>query len=300
MFWRWFVSIAVLVCALDAPAQSATTIKLVDGATLAGQPIAFKDQFVQVRLDAGGYTNVPWARLSQETLRELTRNRTAAPYATVFLDPPQSRSSRTTGKPVALKPVPRIDRPTGGSLLASPVMLVLFLIIYVANIYAGYEIALYRQQAPALVCVLAAVVPLIGPAIFMAMPTRQPVIEQAPMETVEEQVLEEAPVVVEEAPVMHEERPAAPQAVVYPRGQFTFNRRFFETKFAGFLKMVPGEAERDKEIFVKSARGEYVGQRLTRIEPNEVYLQIRKGAVTEDVMIPFNEIYEVQVRPMAG
>jgi hypothetical protein len=49
-------------------------------------------------------------------------------------------------------------------------------------------------------------------------------------------------------------------------------------------------------IFIKSARGEYTGGRLSKIEPNELYLQIKKGGVSEDVMIPFSEIFEVQVK----
>ena len=114
-------------------------------------------------------------------------------------------------------------------------------------------------------------------------------------------MVEEAPVVAEEAPAAPAQqqpaKPAAPEVVVYPRGQFTFNRRFFETKFAGFLKMVPGEAERDKVIYVKCARGEYTGHRFAKVDQNELYLQVKKGNATEDVMIPFNEIFEVQVKP---
>jgi len=60
---------------------------------------------------------------------------------------------------------------------------------------------------------------------------------------------------------------------------------------------VPGDEERNQEIFIRSARGEHVGHRLSRIMPNEVYLQINKGGTTADVIIPFTEIYEVQVRP---
>ena len=110
--------------------------------------------------------------------------------------------------------------------------------------------------------------------------------------------VEDVPAVVEEAAPVSEQpaQPTLPAPVVYARGQFTFNRRFFETKFAGFLKMVPGEAERDKVIQIKSARGEYTGQRLAKVEPNELFLQIRKGTATEDVMIPFSEIYEVTVK----
>jgi hypothetical protein len=61
--------------------------------------------------------------------------------------------------------------------------------------------------------------------------------------------------------------------------------------------MVPGEAEKDMEIYFKSARGEHVGSRLTRILQNEVTLQVAKGDATAEVIIPFVDIYEVQVRP---
>jgi hypothetical protein len=278
------------------------TLKLADGGTVVGRIISAKDQFVQVSLDLTGaspiYTNVAWARLSQETLRELSTNRTTAAFALVFLDPPASQRNVRAPKKITIKTPPRMDRPQGGSLLASPVMLVLLLLVYAANIYAGWEIGVFRQWPPAVTALMGAVVPIIGPAIFLAMPTRRP----------KEEIPEEVPVAAEEIPLVTEEapqepveqqsaQPAAPDVVVYPRGQFTFNRRFFETKFAGFLKMVPGEAERDKVIFIKSARGEYTGHRFAKVEPNEVYLQVRKGAATEDVMIPFSEIFEVQVKP---
>ena len=170
-------------------------------------------------------------------------------------------------------------------------------LIFAANVYAGYEIAIFRQWPPALVAGLAAVLPFIAPIIFLALPTRRHHVEDAPVEH-EPIPLQEAPVVMEEAAPVSDQPtgPVLPAAVVYARGQFTFNRRFFETKFAGFLKMVPGEAERDRVIHIKSARGEFTGQRLSKIEPNELFLQIRKGTATEDVMIPFTEIFEVTVK----
>ena len=61
--------------------------------------------------------------------------------------------------------------------------------------------------------------------------------------------------------------------------------------------MVPGDAEKDKVIYIKSSRGEHVGSRLTRIQPNELFLQVQKGDATSDVIIPFNDIFEIQIRP---
>ncbi len=274
------------------------TLKLVDGSTIVGRPVAFQDQFIKVALEGGEnpvYTNVFWARLTQETLQQLTANPQAKPFANIFLDPSVERRA-AVDKKIKLVVPPRLDRPQAGSLFSSPVMLVLLLLIYAANIYAGFEIAIFRQWPPFLVAALSAVLPLVGPVIFLAMPTKRPKTEAAyeaaaPVEE-EPVAVEEAPVAVEAAPI----QPAIPQPVVYPRGQFTFNRRFFETKFAGFLKMVPGENERDKVIQIKSARGEYTGQRLSKIEANELFLQIRKGTATEDVMIPFTEIFEVTVK----
>jgi hypothetical protein len=278
------------------------TLKLADGGTVVGRIISAKDQFVQVSLDLTGtspmYTNVAWARLSQETLRALSTNRTTAPFASIFIDPPASQRTVRAAKKITIKPPPRMERPRDGSLLASPVMLTLLLLVYAASIYAGWEIGIFRQWPPAVTALVGAVIPIIGPGIFLAMPTRRPK-EEVPLEMPVES--EEAAVVTEEAAPQPTEqqavKPAAPEVLVYPRGQFTFNRRFFETKFAGFLKMVPGEAERDKAIFIKSARGEYTGHRFSKVEQNEVYLQVRKGTATEDVMIPFNEIFEVQVKP---
>src|ERR1051325_2435524 len=302
MFWRHSIWVFCFAAVGAVGQIQQQTLKLVDGSTIVGRIVAPKNEYLQVALDSGGaapmITNIFWARLSQETLRSLLTNRTTAPFATIFLDPPaQQARPAVTAKKITIKPPPRLDRPQDGSLVASPVMLVLLLIIDAANLYAGWEIGVFRQWPPAVVALIAAVVPIIGPAIFLAMPTHRVRTDEAPLEAA---ATEEAAIVTEEAPPAaveeHSAKPALPETVTYPRGQFTFNRRFFETKFAGFLKMVPGEAERDKVIFIKSARGEYTGHRFSKVEPNEVFLQIRKGTATEEVMIPFSEIYEVQIR----
>ena len=36
------------------------------------------------------------------------------------------------------------------------------------------------------------------------------------------------------SPRLREQKPAHPEPQVFQRGQFTFNRRFLETKFSGF------------------------------------------------------------------
>src|SRR5206468_12762526 len=114
--------------------------------------------------------------------------------------------------------------------------------------------------------------------LFLSLPTRLhgPKQEVAPetlaqehqvehVVTHEEAGVEEAP---PPAPVEHG-GPSLPPPVIYQRGHFSFNRRFFETKMSGFLRVVPSEAEKDMLIHVKSSRGDFVATRIARLQPNE-------------------------------
>ena len=91
-------------------------------------------------------------------------------------------------------------------------------------------------------------------------------------------------------------RPAVPPTTTFQRGQFTFNRRFFETKFPGFFGVVRRDADRDMVLIIKAARGEYLGQRISRIAANDLHLQVQRGHVSEEVMIPFQEIQQIQLK----
>ena len=51
---------------------------------------------------------------------------------------------------------------------------------------------------------------------------------------------------------------------LFQRGQFTFNRRFIETKFSGFFGIVRRDAEKDMILLIKSTRGEFPASRITR------------------------------------
>ena len=90
--------------------------------------------------------------------------------------------------------------------------------------------------------------------------------------------------------------PVLPEPIVFRRADFSFNRRFFETKLAGFFRLVPSEAEKDMVIHIKSGRGVFTGRRIIKITPAELYLQVFHDKATADEMIPFIEILEVQIR----
>jgi len=306
----------------------AATFQLISGESIEGEPVSFKPEGVVIKTPDGNFApRVGWTNLTQSALKQLASNPKAKPFVDGLIEPedvdPTGRSKKAE---LEIKPkIPdRLDRPDPksgfGALFSSTITLLGFILIYAANVYAGYEVGVFRNYHPGLTCGVAAVVPILGPIIFACLPTR---IQKSHDELASEamaahkaaQDAHQAALAAANAPSPEElaaleaaaaeaaaaaAAAAGPQIVAYSRGQTTFNRRFFETKFAGFLRLVPGEAERDKVIYIKSARGEHVGPRLSRIQPNELYLQIRDGGVTADVMIPFNEIYEVQVRPVGA
>jgi hypothetical protein len=197
------------------------------------------------------------------------------------------------------------------------------LLLYAANVYAAYEISIFRARPPALVCGVSAILPLIGPILFLSMPTR------IQSEEEEEPIAPAGPATIQpfatphpggpaSAPGTHapgeaepdpahaslrlaqaEPAPAAattPETQVFQRGAFTFNRRFFETKFPGFFGVVRRETEKDLVLEIRAARGQYTAQRISRISANELHVQVHKGSASEEIMIPFSEIQEIKLK----
>ena len=187
------------------------------------------------------------------------------------------------------------------------------LVLYGANIYAGYEVAIFRARQPALVCGLSAVPGLgfLAPIVFLSLPTDIKPTERAGAAVAE--APPQAATAAEEDDVnpmhgnavhpaglkiAHTEKPKStlPETAIFKRGQFTFNRRFFETKFPGFFGVVRREADRDMMLVFKSSRGEYTTQRISRIAANDLHVAVQKGQASEEVMIPFQEIQEIQLK----
>ena len=303
----------LLVAAGSAWTGAAATYSLNDGQTVAGDVSSGTALGVILRKGEGEFTSrIPWTSFTQSALKELSSNPRIKPFLEPYLEVDEPEPSASKKKQITADPkIPeRMDRPDAkaglGNLFKNGLTLTLILLIYAANVYAGFEVALFRNYPPLVGCGVAAVAPFIGLIGFLCMPTR---LQKSHDELAAESMAQHAPELpahghaqahsAEEASAeaAGPAAPGAPQAVVYLRGQTTFNRRFFETKFAGFLRMVPGEAEKDKVIEVKSSRGDYVGSRLARVQPSEIYLQVTKGGASSEVMIPFAEILEVKIRP---
>ncbi|HPU56477.1 MAG TPA: hypothetical protein PLH97_09375 [Verrucomicrobiota bacterium] len=304
---------ACWLLALLAGTAGAATYQLEGGDTVIGEliPGSADEEGVQIRLDDGRYERVPWAAFKQEHIREFardTKNRRMAEFAAAFIEiTPEERAQLTA---VNLNPVPRLERPQSpsliGGMLSSGVGLVVIGLLYAANLFAAREIAVFRARPVPLVCGISAVAPIIGPIIFLSMPTQigqseEALANQPPPETPTLTVPGATSEASAESGGLHLASPAAgganiPQTQTFQRGAFTFNRRFFETRFAGFFGMVRREADKDMVMLIKSARGQYVATRITRIAANDMHVQVQKGNASEEIMLPFAEIQEVQLK----
>jgi hypothetical protein len=155
------------------------------------------------------------------------------------------------------------------------------------------------------------VLPFIGPIIFLSLPTNvrqdkgpEVAAEAAPATDADGQPIVN-PMLAEGAEhpsTLHlhtepkDDKPSLPETQVFSRGQYTFNRRFIETKFANFFSTVRHGAEKDMVLVFKTGRGEFTAERISRIAPNDCHLQVHRGAVLEEVQVQFSDIQEVRIK----
>lgn len=278
--------------------------RLTDGSTLEGSPVSANEKGLVFRLPDGRFSDrIPWERLAQESLRELAKQPRFAQFAEPYVFEEEEVQK---AKPPLPKPHPvegKLARPENPALLAglfgSPVGLLILLALYAANLYAAYEIAIYRAQPTLLVCGLAAVCPVIPQLIFLAMPTRIPQEEGAA--DYPEAEAAQAPTVVgaglhlarQESASASPTKPAEP--TLFKKGEYAFNRRFFETRFSSFFGLV--RRDKSQVMILKTAKQQYVVNRITRITATDMHVEVQKGAGVEEVPVSFTDIVEVELRP---
>ncbi|HET7626108.1 MAG TPA: hypothetical protein VFM25_12665 [Verrucomicrobiae bacterium] len=310
-----FILIGFCLGGLMAGIALADTFTLNDGKTISGEVIegSVNASGVQVRVGDNQYQRVPWSNFSQNDLKKFATDAKMKPFVDPFIEVTEAERIKKTQ--VKLNPVPRLERPAPqsffGAMFSSSVGLFALFALYAANIYAAYEISIFRARPIGAVCGLAAVVPVIGPIIFLSMPTRiQSVDEEMVAQSAETPTF--AVPGVEAAPVEGEtaqsgglhlaaSQPGSstkglPQTQIFQRGAFTFNRRFFETRFSGFFGAVRRNAEKDLVLVVKAMRGTYTAQRISRISANEIHLDVHTSNASQEVMVPFSEIQEIQLK----
>ena len=318
---RFVITLLFGWLAMIASVATAGTFPLNDGTKIVGTPDTIAEKGVIFLLEGGDYSpRVEWDKFTDEALRELLAEAKTEAQKDMLREMVDNLEQEVTKrKEIVVKPIQTPDRPKHGvgiiGLFGSPAGWFIMLVLYGANLFAAYEVSIYRRQPMAMVCGLAAI-PFLGvlsPIIYGAMPTQRPPPEPLPEAPPQEGVA--APVAGAGGDALapgaeagsHQAAPASsapaapsapslPEPIVFTKGEFSFNRRFFETKFAGFFRLVPSEAEKDLVLMITSSRGQFVGRRIIRITPNELYLQVFKNNASADEMIPLAEISEVQIR----
>src|SRR5258705_7845546 len=261
---------ALMVWANCALAQQ--SYPLLNGEVLTGDPVSFNQQGVVLKRPDGSFSSrVGWTNFTETALKQLGQNPKAKPFVDQLIEAEEEEQAAKKGTAeITVKPPPRIERANLkagiGALFSSPLSLVLLFFIWAANIYAAFEVSIFRNYPWPLVCGVAAVVPIIRPILFLCLPSHV-IVPQTTEELMEAHYAAqaEAPAAeiamaapAESAPAAPAHAaPAGPPHTVFKRGQTTFNRRFFETKLANFLRVTPSEAEKDMVLFIKSSRGEH-------------------------------------------
>ena len=310
-FWLfsglWFGGLLLLAARAD-------TFPLADGSSVSGDIIKITEAGLTFRQADATYTNLLWTKFSQEGLKQLAQNPKIAPLVEPFIIVP--RAARMDQAELRLQPVTRLELPAKpsvfGGLFSSPVGLLLLLLIYAANLYAGYEVAICREKSVPLVMGLSAVLPLAGPAIFLSLPNTS----AAPPETRAEAAAVAAEAaqatVAAAAAAAAVAEPAKPEEIhivaaswqpggtktppqVFQRGQFTFNRRFFETRFPGYFGSVRPEEDRNKQLVLKTVKGEFTVERILSVSTNDMSFETMSGGAKQEVPLPFADIQEMQI-----
>ena len=286
--------LSLWLAAIAAGTVSAENLILKDGATLSGEIVHADDNGLMLRLpgDVFKATNLAWLQFSPATLKELADNPKTQIYATPFLAP-------TNAPEIKVNPVTRLAQPEHLSLFSglagSSVGLFILLVLYAANLYAGYEVAVMRDRPIALVVGLSAVLPVIGPIVFLALPAEMDSPED---ETDDENNPVKEPNLPEEIHISESswkqaEKPHAdPQ--IFTRGKYTFNKRFIETRFAAFTGEAAARTEGVFTMEVATAQERLIVLNILQISPEEaVFHTLQRG----QVIMPLADIQEIKLIP---
>jgi hypothetical protein len=292
VFWLW-------LAALSVPAF-ADTFYLTDGGSVVGDIIKADDVSVMFRQTDETYTNVVWAKLSQDTLKHLAADPKTKAFAEPFIEPDATQLSP---KPeIKVNAVKRLERPENPSVFAgffkSSVGLFILFMLYAANLFAAYEISIVKLRPPVQVMGAAAVLPVIAPVLFLWLPVKSEIsTEQKEAEAMATEVVAAQQEQIQIAEASWKTDPAASAAPkklepqVYPRGKYTFNKRFLETRFADFVN--GGELSKKYSMELRTMKARMLVERIAQVSQNDCILETPQGQVS----VPLTEIQEIKLNP---
>jgi hypothetical protein len=327
MFWiklfvvaAWLIAVTPTAMAQNASPASQGTVsefKLTDGNVLKGELASANADGFLIKLSTGGFSErYPWTKMSQETIKLLQNHPQAGQWVRPFIEVPMEEKIQTkvrkpvqrsnyATKPVATKVDLAPEKSELSNTITQPLIFAVVLLLFAANIYAGYEVSVYRGRPAALVCGVSLVLPVAGPLIFLALPSEERQVSSGTTSGPNHEV--GAPPSLAAAGVPSGSslniakgggNPATGGGyipAVYNHSDTQIDRRFFETKFTGFFRVVAGEAEKNVVLTIKTMKNEYVVRRIARITSNEMHVQLQQASVG-DISVQFSEIIQVSVK----
>lgn len=303
---RKFLFILSLWLIVVSLASAAETLSLTDGGSVSGDIIKFDDNGIMMKTPEETYTNVSWGRFSQASLHQLAANPKIKNFVEPFFEP--DAAQRPQKEEIKVNAVTRMERPAPslfGGLFKSSLGLFLLLVVYAANLLAAYEISIVKARSAAQVMGVSAILPIIGPVIFLVMKMNTgPSAAEKEAEAIAAEVMaaQHIPGKIEigDASWKQPEQAAQPKKAepqVFARGKFTFNKRFVETKFADFVGAATGAQAKAFSMSLKTSKEEFAVERIASVAVAEIILEVaQRGPAT----VQLTDIQEIKLTPKAA
>ena len=305
------VSLPTSSISSTAKPQAVREFKVISGDVYRGEISSPNESGLVIKLDMGGFSErISWGKFTQETLKKLATRPDCARYAAPFIEIPPELIAKAKAKRAKRnlsfnpKQAPKVELPGKNAemmaTVTSPFSLVLLALLFGGNLYAAYEISVFRNRPMPLVCGVSFILPIIGPIIFLSLPPVQEevtteVVSHGPEADYSELSSKAAAHTGGLSMAKGEKAPTSTlQPATYHRNDCEFDRRFFEVKFSGFFRVALGDAERDMMLVFKTARADYNARRIARITAKEIFIQLFNGS---EVSISFGEIVQVTLKP---
>jgi len=308
-----------LICCWATPCQAAEPypFTLENGNVTEGRISVMDEESMVIRRTTGTFSErIDLVYLSQDTLKYIQQHPEYIQKGYhVFVDPFIELPEEEIQPPeISVRQPERMERPDGKttffSTLTTPIGLLILGAIYLGNLFAAFEIAIFRGRPIPLVCGISAVLPFIGPILFISMPGIE-------AESSYEEPFDDGAAAAPEAAPEPAPAPGTPSGkpglglskggaagaggsggglagAVFTKDDTQFSRNFIETKFTEFFRVVPSPSIKNLVLAFKTVKREYVATRITRISGSDLHLQLQQGA--KEVSIGFGEIVRIEVR----
>ena len=212
-------------------------------------------------------------------------------------DPSREQSSPTPAhKPFNLIPGPNIIPPdVSESEDLKGGMWFIVIIVMGLSVWAGREVAVFRNRPVRFVCLLSAVCPVIAPVVFLILPEVReerevPSLTQLP----EMAVIEEATHITElDTRFEPSETPAVQVHECYRAGETRFSGKFFADYLARFYKAPPKDG---CDLLLTTKEGAYPVHHISDLSPESMNIVYPSQEGLIETSIPYRHLLEVRVQ----